>query len=400
MSLKDLEWSWSSFGNSPGDGFIQWHMDSGDQRVDSDEEYEVYLNGTLVATRDLMFGYVDGTRSVSISFDTNDNIQKGAVEPGDEFWILHEDGTELLYNQVPDAPSLEAEAIIPSSQLADVGESVAMDLEVTNYGNIAGTRDFTIYRTIEVSGSNTQDKVTDVTVSADAGQTVKETFYVTMPGEVNLLDGQYLTVYEGNDSVPSVTITVRVPDMYLVANSGFSDDNVEADEPFNVGYTVGNDGDADGVAIVDVVVDGVAFEENASVDAGSTRDFTQVYSASEIGPGTHVISVEMVDPAGTVIDAGSIQIEEPKTLEDDFYLDYVQVNAQQPTAGDDVEVEFNAINDTDQVVEADARVSVNGDIVHDEFISVLPENNTTPIVTVTAPNSPDMECCVELENKR
>jgi hypothetical protein len=398
MSIKLADWSWTSNGNDAGDDFIQWAISNNtDSEITTlDEEYILFFNGDAKETRSLISTLKPGNTTSTMPYQWD----PPTLGPGDEFWLEHEDGTELLYRKIPDSAELGVDSLDIIPDLADVGENIDAEITVTNYGNLEGSSSFDIYRTLNISGSNQQDPVTTLDETVGPDETVSIPFTVEMPDPIYLPDGETLTVYEGGDYYPSDSVNLRVAEMYMVDGSQFSSDSIKENSVAEVGFTVGNDGNADGRAVVEVDIGSASFEHTAYVESGNERDFVLTLNPNSLDPGDYDVTVDMVDPDGATLDAGTITIEEDTSIEEGFYINIVDIQADNPSPGEEVDVQLHIKNEVDQDLEADARVSVNGDLVKDEFVSVSADYAASPKVTVQVPNAETFECCAELKNRR
>ena len=185
-------------------------------------------------------------------------------------------GSPILVGEVPVAAGFKVSALSISPSAAITGETVSVDVTVTNVGGEAGDYTVTLWIDGVLEGSEA--------VSLGGGESVEVSFNVSRGAaglymvEVDGLRGGF-TVKE--QAEPAVFVYSGLSVSPLVVGPG---------EAVSVSVTVANVGGESGNHTVMVRVDGVAVgSESVSLEGGGSASL--VFTVSAVGEGSHVVQV-------------------------------------------------------------------------------------------------------------
>jgi hypothetical protein len=287
--LTRLDWGWSSNGNEPGDNIIQWTIaNNTGEEISTSNEYTLFFNGEAKESLTLLDISIPAGGSRS---RTPFQWDPPTLETGDEFWLESPDGQVLTEKVLGGQPELAIDAITSRQEQAAEGEEVGFDVQATNYGDVYGEASWEVYRTIEVSGSNQEEKIGDVSFQLGSGASDTSIVTTTMPGETNLPGGETLTVFVDEGGLAIASATVILEGQSNLNGNVFVDSVQITGRDYTVGdmvevtFDVKNNNDVGVSASMEVQANGevTTTEELAVLANNNTQPIIEVEALNENG---------------------------------------------------------------------------------------------------------------------
>ena len=316
-----------------------------DESVDQGETttvgYEIVNTGTEAGTQDIVFS-VNGSeaaRDESVSLDPDAtttgtfSYETDSEDPPAIDVTVASDDDSASDTVTVNAPAAFAVEIQDTNSPVTAGQTVAVDVDVENTGDLEATQTISI----DVDGVGSDIDTTDVTLSG--GETTSRTLnWNTDFGDDGDVD---LTVSSADDTVTeTVTVEESDEDFFSPRITSVDEAVTEGDE-VTVDYEIKNTGAAQGTQDIVFAVDGetIATEDSVQLDSTTTSTGTFTYTTTSNDPSN--IDVEV-------------------STDDDTASDTVTVNV--PAAFDVAINNFNQPLIEGETLTVDATVSNTGDL--------------------------------------
>jgi hypothetical protein len=313
-------------------------------------DYEVTNTGGVEATQDITFtvnGTTEGTDAgVTLAaggtFDgafTYETVTGEAPEVTVAVASANDTATDTV---IVNEPPLFDVAITSVDSAVTAGETVTVDYEVTNTGDVEATQNVTF----SVDGA-TEDTDADVTLGGNETATGQFS-YQTAGGDTPSIT---VAVASADDS-ETATVTVEDPPFFAVTITGI-DQEVPQGAEVNVDYQVENTGDAEDTQNITFTVNGTteAVDTGVTLDGGETFGGTFVY-ATETGDTPQItVAVESNDDAAS---------ETVDVNEEAIFAVVVTDIDGAVTAGETVTVDYEVTNTGDVQDSQDITFVVDG----------------------------------------